>query len=750
MKNDQHYMWAKWMIELRKYIYTIIMTCIVLFLSGCASQDLEKTETKEHTEELIPVGRFTSLPVELANTAWLYANQADLFYWEIQWDVTDKVLISRIHKWKADEDLPQLILENKNPDDTIYTVFADEEGNIYLFGSLAENGIIQYYMKKISTDGNLVWQVIMDYDTMGVLEGQDMLGGVADRKGQICLYDRLGKLFLFDEKGQLKKKMDSPSGPVDGMVCAGEKEIIGYYFKREAGETYKSLEYFIVDPETGTTGSGKNCSFDKGFDVETVWGGRENQIYVIADNFLYEIALESGNRKKMLALDEKYVNIEGSEIQTMSVLESGQPVLYLYDAISRVLECAIITYHKTDTLPEKETVTFGTRVNYDTERLAYYIRRFNRQSEHWRVEVVDYFAEWSEGSSMVDSFTMDVLNGKGPDLIDTGIVPEELLYRVELYENLEPYFASSKIVNREDIMDSVWRAGSHKDGMYFVMPWFTILSYAVKTDRLDGSLWNPETFIRLADQYQDSNVLNYMTGTDRGSVLLNYALKANRKLFYDIENRNCFFTKPQFLSLLEGIKRIKENGTAVAAMDTIEQERQFREDEILIYQEKIDSMTLYQKFHKSFGNTASWVGYPSSGESSHMFYVHVMLSINSSSRYKDGAWEFLEFLLSEEAQRWKEQDFRAFPVRKDGFDYYIRTTPLIGPGWSYEEYASEEELHQLYQMVENTHMVPDGGDQVNSIIVEECMAYFHGDRSAEETAEVIQSRVGLYFDERAD
>lgn len=738
------------MKNIKYYLCAISVLCIVIFLSGCASQDIDSLPTETHTSEMIPAGEFSALPFKIQNTAWLYADQADLYYQEVQWDDTRKILLNRILKWNMESDQSELLFENTNPDNTIYVVFADDSGSLFLFGSLTESGIVHYYLKKIGTDGSELWQVRMDYDTMGVLEGQNIQGGVVDGKGQICLYNRSGNLFFFNEKGECKSKLDTQAGSLEGMVCTGKGSVIGYLFEREPNEVYESLVIFAVDLETGGIGTKETYAVDGGFDTRNVWGGPEDQIVAIADNSLCELDLTGGELRKILSFDGEFINIDGSQIQAVTVLKDGRQMVYLYDGLDQVSEYALITHYDEDTLQVKETITIGTTETFDVKRLEYYVRRFNRKSKHWRVEVVDYFTERYINSDMVDAFSMDVLNGRVPDIIDTRFVPKELLNKEELFENLKPYFESSKIVNQEDLLESVWSAGSINEGMYFVMPWFSMRSSAVKKDKLGESPWNQETLIKLSDTYPDISMLNYIAG-DRRLVLLYYVLEANRDIFYDLTSRTCYFMEPQFLSLLEGIKRMQEDGTGLPATNSIEHLRQFVEDELLVYEVKLDNMIDYQRLNKALGDSVSWVGYPSSQECYNVFYTYMMLSINSSSGNKEGAWEFLEFLLSSEAQRWSEREFNAFPVRKDGFDYYIKATPFIGKNWSSEEYATAEEINSLYRMVDNTHLVPFiSHDRVNSIIVEESMAYFRGDKSVEETAGTIQNRVKLYLEERKE
>ena len=56
-------------------------------------------------------------------------------------------------------------------------------------------------------------------------------------------------------------------------------------------------------------------------------------------------------------------------------------------------------------------------------------------------------------------------------------------------------------------------------------------------------------------------------------------------------------------------------------------------------------------------------------------------------------------------------------------------------------------LPEYLELLENGTPEPIWLDDVGSIIVEEAMAYFKGDKEAGEAAAVIQSRVQVYLDE---
>ena len=135
-----------------------------------------------------------------------------------------------------------------------------------------------------------------------------------------------------------------------------------------------------------------------------------------------------------------------------------------------------------------------------------FVTRFNRQSKEWKVEIVEYFSYLGRYGNFLDEFTKDILDGNAPDLIDVRSVPVELLADKGFFEDLSPYFKKSAVVNKKDILDSIWDAGIYGKELCFVIPWFGLDSYLIKKDNLKNKDWDIEEFMRLLDEQRESSV----------------------------------------------------------------------------------------------------------------------------------------------------------------------------------------------------------------------------------------------------
>ena len=737
----------------KKHLLYSCSIFISVLLCGCTAGSQRETSMAENDmgfiDELVPAGEFTELPFGIENTAWLFASQANLYYEEVKWNENEEILETKIFKWNQGTDKSSSILDQSDADDTIQCVFADNNDHIYVFGYIAENSIIQFYLKKMDSDGMLVWQTMLEAEDMGILDGMNIRGGIADQDGRICLYDFYGNFYLYDTQGKFQQRLRAETSSENGIVQTQDGSLYGYYFDDDSAAANQCLVLFLVDLEKGSLGTKYTYQPDNALAAKTVWGGSGNRVIVADADNLWEVNAESGEAVKILSLDGEYVNIDGSQIQGVTLLGENEILIYLYDNSYNISECAVISYQSADMLPEKETVTLGMTKDYQADRLGRFVKRFNRKSTRWMVKIIDYFSYEEEYDNFLDEFTLDVLNGNAPDIIDARSIPLSLLEGKGIFKNLEPYFEESEAVKPEELLDSIWRAGCQYGGVNFVIPWFALDACAVEKDILGGRTWNLETLIWLLDSYPESDMLYYMSSGKRIELLL-YALQVSINNFYDNQSGECRFLGQEFMALLEEIGNVEENENISGYANQEDIMQQFLSGEVLVYRQLFSKMTGFQKTNKSLQDTVEWVGFPSELASYNQFQSFLMLGINSSSSKQEGAWEFLEYLLSEEAQNWTDQQIQAFPVRKEGFEHYIRATPLMNEDMS-REYATEEECVQLRKMADNACLNPwQIFNPVYNIILEESQAYFTGDKDLKETAAIIQNRVNLYLEERLE
>lgn len=153
---------------------------------------------------------------------------------------------------------------------------------------------------------------------------------------------------------------------------------------------------------------------------------------------------------------------------------------------------------------------------------------------------------------------------------------------------------------------------------------------------------------------------------------------------------------------------------------------------------------------------AYWLGYPGWNGAETELNIMDGFVMNSASKNKEGAWDFLEFLLSEELQN--SIDW-GFPARRDSFEDYLTYSymrkedafPELGYYLDNYQIATQEDFDVVWEALDRAVYRPYGfyfnDNPIRVILEEETGMYFAGDATLEDTVKKIQNRVTLYLNE---
>jgi ABC-type glycerol-3-phosphate transport system substrate-binding protein len=189
----------------------------------------------------------------------------------------------------------------------------------------------------------------------------------------------------------------------------------------------------------------------------------------------------------------------------------------------------------------------------------------------------------------------------------------------------------------------------------------------------------------------------------------------------------------------------------------------------MLYVATISDFNTVQLINKIFDDQATFVGYPTgTGEGNgSAFYMDTTLAMSSTCQNKEGAWEFIRILLTEDYQ---EENSWWFPTNKTMFDKKLeeamtpeyRTDPETGEQVELSKstwWVTDDETLEVYHMTEadrdmlmdiinNTTHVMNYDSDIYEVISEDAEAYFAGQKTAEEVAKLIQSRMNIYVNEQ--
>ncbi|MDR2615290.1 MAG: hypothetical protein LBC28_01795, partial [Oscillospiraceae bacterium] len=261
-------------------------------------------------------------------------------------------------------------------------------------------------------------------------------------------------------------------------------------------------------------------------------------------------------------------------------------------------------------------------------------------------------------------------------------------------------------------------------------------------------------------------------------------VEADADSLIDFKNGECHFNSEEFIRLLEFSKLLPNTQTMFPDDGGSLEEQMARGQAILDSHIAVrDGKTLAadwyvngfldaQGISRAYGGDIVFVGRPKTEGNGSSFSASNMFFMSSRSRHKDGAWEFLRYLLSYEtqsAENYLTTYSPGFPTNKAAFDDLITLVmtpkyetddtgerievPLYSEATMLESTdvyaASRDEIDQIIGLIASAEGLARRDNFINIIVTEEAAPFFAGQKSAEEAAKIIQSRVSLYVAERS-
>lgn len=373
------------------------------------------------------------------------------------------------------------------------------------------------------------------------------------------------------------------------------------------------------------------------------------------------------------------------------------------------------------------------------------ITAFNQENKEYYVTIKNY-----GGWFNLERLHADMASGNGPDIIDMTYFADNYDNYVKngYLEDLSCYLEQSEY--RDDIIWNVLEAYRIDGGLYMLVPQFIINGILIHPDyESQVEKWNIETFLELIEVNQwEKDILGYNGNPEK---LLKVLLCGMQEKFIDREHKTASFENDEFLDILALCREYAE----AERPDTSEWTMM---DEEYWNQLCSDGMWLlefynYLYYVPVYGREYQLYGYPTlSGQVYGVSSTYDGCAIYAGSENKEGAWEFIESLLWDSNQRCRGIAQPGFPIRSSMLEELeegaAETEIKVNGGELTKVTDVEIEIQKdvIYNGKFVNYSVMIDSD-IWSVIQEETASYFAGDKSAEEVAHIIQSRVGIILGE---
>lgn len=387
------------------------------------------------------------------------------------------------------------------------------------------------------------------------------------------------------------------------------------------------------------------------------------------------------------------------------------------------------------------------------------IENFNKTHDTVQIEVRDYSGEEGRKRLMVE-----IAAGRIPDILDMrgseGWMPYRQLATAGYLENLWTYIENDPELGREGILEAPLKAAEVDGGLYMafdsVVIYTLIGAKQVVGDRISWSLADlQEAFSTMPE---DASITEY--GYDKDSMF-HYVISGCLDSCIDWETCECFFNNANFRSVLEFLNLFPletEPMSGDIVKDTNERTWHLmsgRQMLINIYIQNLGAINLNEFF---LGGPVSFVGYPvEDGSVGSYFGIRgAPLAISSQCPNKEAAWEFVSRKFKTASIDLSSEGVpEGIPINRKLFNkanqVILEKPPLAAASLdgSLVELRplTKEDVQQYEAFINSVDRIALYDSALYDIIEEAAGPYFAGDKTLDETVELIQRRAQLYVNE---
>ena len=485
--------------------------------------------------------------------------------------------------------------------------------------------------------------------------------------------------------------------------------------------------------------------------------------YVIGPTMEYgfRLAIAFDNRGEMYAAATSGIYlVRGKE--KLETLVSFQDRDYLLDSVDffeiesdifRVVTSFggldyLLEIQKTE---EKQKVKSEITVAVSSENnmvLKTFAARFNRQSNLYHVTLTQI--PGGSGDEQRREIQLLLAKGQGPDLLDSTFLSIHDLADGGYLESLD------FILEQPERMWKAALSSGSVGGQCYGIPYACFFEgmYVFRNDITKGrERWTAEEMMQ---SIRDSGAKWIADGMPAVGIVCNMILTdVNNRKIIDWEQNQSNLDGALFGEILQFAKEYARNEEAdyqeygnmrdgVAAGSRADAE--------------FTIMSIMQRQYDALGGNIDYIGNPC--ESGSGAYVRTeCLCLNSKAQNREGAIEFLKFMVSDDSQQYyvKSCDGNplyaldmCLPLQREAVDEVIqRWVQDANEDGKHEDFALRYERALRYA-IENACAYPTQIDDIRDIVIDEIMPYLRDERSLDDTLRVLDNRIQLYLNERKD
>lgn len=652
--------------------------------------------------------------------------------------------------------------ENSN----LYSICVDNEKNIYAINDVYAtepdaDGVYRdkYYLVKLSEQGEELFRVNLSE----LPEFQEQTQDYFYVNNLVVIEDAIyvsamERCVRFNTEGKVVNTLEADADATmeNATLYALENGRIGAVTYEEDGvyAAYIDLETGAVTQKTKIPGSSYEFSFYAGIGYD---------FYLVNSYGVYGYNIGKEEKTQLM----NYIDSDLGVYNVFNVIPIDETSFFASydDMVTYDMKMGKFTKVPPQEVKDKIGLTLACAGIGWNVRTA--VVDFNKNNEEYRIRIEDYSSLYGDDSDYmagINRLNADIVAGKIPDilLIDSSM-PVDSYISKGLFEDIKPYIEADEELDMNDFLPNIIEAYSVDGKLYQVVPSFMIHTLLVKTSDVGNRKGWSVGDVReiLASKPEGTEFFTYVT---RDQILRDCIITDGQ--FINWKTGQCNFNAEGFIELLEFAATFPEEVDNTAYDDDywMNYESQWREGRVLCQQTTLADFRNYNYTAKgSFGEPVTMIGYPVNEGNGSAIIANTQLAMSSKSKNKEGAYSFLRYFLTDEYQQELEY---GYPVS------IRRLDEMAGDAMTVETYTDENgqviEAPEIYYLngmeIEIQPMTQAEADALKAdllsvtktytydeklmqIIDEETAAFFSGQKSAREVAEIIQSRVQIYVNE---
>lgn len=404
-------------------------------------------------------------------------------------------------------------------------------------------------------------------------------------------------------------------------------------------------------------------------------------------------------------------------------------------------------------LPVKQTLTlacFGrVEEGHDTQSVSYSstmelmdaVIRFNNTDPEYKIEIRPMVYSSEAGR---DRLLIELATASDIDLLDTSFLPDNAL-DAGLLVDLLPYIDADETISREDFIQPLLQAMMKDGGLYEYTDKFTILTMTTHPELFPGREgWTAEAIEGLIAQHPEMAPLWH--SYDRELVLTLFSWAATAE-FIDWENMTCSFDSPAFQNWLRLIGTLPDGGEYSEEPKLMDICYDLAGDAGFGARYPLKDDYVVAGFPETAGTGSYFLKLGSSpNEWRGTSGANTRLGIMAAGTHQDAAWRFVRTLMLGEEEPSLSS---GIPVFKDRFENAVDAAVTNRHNDRYGiDYFNAVDAQLLRDQVYHTTKLVHTDEQLLTVIRSEANACLSGQKTAEEAARQIQSRLSLYLAEQ--